>query len=257
MNVRLYLHPFHTLGIDLVVSVTGNKFIFTAVRPFSNFLISILIPDKTVSTCVVLFHVLLRYGFPSVLQSDRGGEFLNSILHRITKRLQVKHVFTTPYRPRLNGATERVHRCLNSTIGIFCEKYQNQWEDYLQPATYALNISPISGCENLDPSFLTFGRHALSPDIISLELPPKPISQDHYAHHLVSCLQDAYREFSTIKADLKRYQREFYDSNRVKNIDIVYIRKDLTGETQGATRFIRNFEGPFKVIGHYYDRSDL
>ena len=140
----------------------------------------------------------------------------------------------------------------------------HQWEeeDYLQPATYAHNISPISGCENLDPFFLIFDRHALSPDIISLELPPKPISQDHYAHHLVPRLQLAYREFSTIKADLKRYQREFYDSNRAKNIDIptgkiVCIRKDQTGEKQGATRFIRNFDGPFKVIGHYYDRPDL
>ena len=90
INVRLYLHPFHTLGIDLVgvlpVSVNGKKFILTAVCPFSNFLISIPIPDKTASTCVrALFdHVFLRYGFPSVLQSDRGGEFLNSILHRIT-----------------------------------------------------------------------------------------------------------------------------------------------------------------------------
>ena len=138
----------------------------------------------------------------------------------------------------------------------------HQWEDYLQPATYAHNISPISGCENLDPFFLIFGRQALSLDFIFLELPPKPISQDHYAHHLVSRLQEAYKEFSNIKADLKRYQREFYDSNRAKNIDIptgkiVYIRKDHTGEKQGATRFIRNFDGPFKVIGHYYDRPDL
>ena len=125
MNVRLYLHPFHTLGIDLVgelpVSVNGNKFILTAVCSFFNFLISIPILDKTASTCArALFnHVFLRYSFPSVLQSDRGREFLNSILHRITKFLEVKRVFTTPYRPRLNGATERVHRWLNSAIGIF------------------------------------------------------------------------------------------------------------------------------------------
>ena len=151
---------------------------------------------------------------------------------------------------------QRVHHWLNSTIGIFCKKYQNQWEDYLQPATYAHKISPIS--ENLDPFFLVFGCYALSPDSISLELPPKPISQDHYAHHLVSHLQEAYREFSTIKANLKRYQSEFYNSNQAKNIDIltgkiVYIRKDYTGQKQGATRFIRNFDGLFKVIGHYYD----
>ena len=88
MNIRLYQYPFHTLGIDLVgelpTSIDGNKYILTAVCPFSNFLISVPIPDKTASTCarVLLDHVFLKFGFPSVLQTDRGGEFLNAVLHR-------------------------------------------------------------------------------------------------------------------------------------------------------------------------------
>ena len=52
---------------------------------------------------------------------------------RISKFLQVKQVFTTPYQPRLNAATDRVHRWLISVIAIFCKKYLNHWEDYLQP----------------------------------------------------------------------------------------------------------------------------
>ena len=195
MNIRLYQYPFHTLGIDLVgelpTSINGNKYILTAVCPFSNFLISVPIPDKTASTCarVLLDHVFLKFGFPSVLQTDRRGEFLNAVLHRITKLLKIKHIFTTPYRPRLNGSTERVHRWLNSAIAIYCEKHQQYWEDYLQPATYAHNVSPITGCENLDPFFMTFGRHALSPDTISLQLPPQPISQDHYANEYRRAMQ--------------------------------------------------------------------
>ena len=85
MHVRSYLYPFHTLGVDYVgelrTSPSGNKWILTAVCPFSNYLISVPVPDKTATTAAqVLFdHVFLKFGFPAVLQSDRGGEFLNAV----------------------------------------------------------------------------------------------------------------------------------------------------------------------------------
>ena len=71
MNICLYQYRFHTLGIDLVgelpPSISGNKYILIAVCPFSNFLISVPILDKTASTCarVLLDHVFLKFGFPS------------------------------------------------------------------------------------------------------------------------------------------------------------------------------------------------
>ena len=80
MQVRLYERPFHTLGIDFVrelpKSPNGNKWIMTVVCPHSNFVCAILVPDKSATTAARAFfdHVLLLYGFPSVLQSDRGGE---------------------------------------------------------------------------------------------------------------------------------------------------------------------------------------
>ena len=125
MQVRSYLYPFHTLGVDhvgkLPTSPNGNKWILTAVCPFSNYLISVLVPDKTATMAaqVLLDHVFLKFDFPAVLQSNRGGEFLNAVLHRITKLLSIKHIFTLSYRPHLNGATERVHCWLNAAIVFF------------------------------------------------------------------------------------------------------------------------------------------
>ena len=54
----------------------GNKWIMTVVCPYSNFLSAIPVLDKSATTAARAFfdHVLLLYGFPSVLQSDRGGE---------------------------------------------------------------------------------------------------------------------------------------------------------------------------------------
>ena len=115
MQVRLYKHPFHTLGINYVgelpVSPNGNNWILTAVCPYSNFLRAIPVPDKcaTTAACALYDHVFLEFGFPAVLQSDQGGEWTNAVLKELTALLSIEHVFTTSYRPRLNGSTERVH----------------------------------------------------------------------------------------------------------------------------------------------------
>ena len=231
----------------------------TTVCPFSNYLRAIPVPDKTATTAAnALFNdVFLLLGFSSVLQSDRGGEWLNALLHRITQLLSIGHVFTSGFRPRLNGATERTHRFLNAALGIYCECQQEKWEEYLQSTVYAHNTSPISGISNITPFFLVFGRDALSPESISLALPPKPLPPDHYAKHIISHMTDAHKQFSQIKADLRRQQRDIYNEKaRIISIPegkIVYVRND----SGLATRFIRNFDGPYLVTGHPYGRSDL
>ena len=219
MHIRLYNYPFHTIGIDYVgelpVSPSGNKYILTAVCPFSNFLITVPVPitkKTTTAARVLLDQVFFKFGFPEVIQSDRGKEFLNAILFRITQILFTKHVFTTSYRPRLNRATERVHRFLIAALGIFCEKHQTNWEAFLQAATFSHNVSPIPTSTNLDPFLLNFDRHAPPPEKIDIRMPINPILQDEYAINLIKNLKQAHSEFDIIKADLRRSQRDDYDS---------------------------------------------
>ena len=78
------------------MSPSGNKWILTAVCPYSNFLQAIPVPDKTATTAAdaLLNDVFFSTGFPSVLQSDRGGEWLNALLHRITKLLSINPIST-------------------------------------------------------------------------------------------------------------------------------------------------------------------
>ena len=278
--IRKYSHAFYLPGSELTpitgfhhnidigdslpASPSGNKWILTVVCPYSNYLRAIPVPDKTATTAAnVLFHeVFLQLGFPSVLQSDRGGEFLNALLHRITQLLSIKQVFTSGFHPRLNGATERSHRFLNSALGIFCEHQQEKWEQFLQPAVYSHNVSPISGTTNITPFFLVFGRDAPSPETISFDLPVNPLPPDHYARHLLSHMKVAHQQFSQVKSDLRHHQKEvYYRKARFLAIPpgkIVYVRKEPQTHKPGmATRFLRSFDGPFQVIGHPYDRNDL
>ena len=54
MQVRIYEHPFDTLGIDFVgelpCSPNANKWILTAMCHFSNNLVAIPVRDKTATT---------------------------------------------------------------------------------------------------------------------------------------------------------------------------------------------------------------
>ena len=268
MQLRLYQYPFHTLGVDYVgelpPSPSGNRWILTAVCPYSNYLCAIPVPDKTATTAAnaLIHYVFLHLGFPTVLQSDRDGEFLNALLHRITQLLSIKQVFTSGFRPRLNGTTERSHQFLNSALGIFCEHQQEKWEQFLQPAVYSHNVSPISGTSNITPFFLAFGRDAPSPETISLDLPVHPLPPDHYAKYMLSRMKLAHQRFTQIKSDLRRHQKDVYNRKAhfliIPPGKIVYIRKEpKTNPTGMTTRFLHTDDGPFQVIDHPYDRTDL
>ena len=268
MQLRLRQYPFHTLGVDYVSelppSPSGNRWILTAVCPYSCYLCAIPVPEKTATTAAnVLFNdVFLQLGFPSVLQSDCGGEFLNALLHRITQLLSIKQIFTPGFRPRLNDATEHSHRFLNSALGIFCEHQQEKWEQFLQPTVYSHSVSPISGTTNITPFFLVFGRNAPSPETISLDLPVKPLPPDHYAKQMLSRLQIAHHRFAIIKSDLRRHQKEVCDRKAcflaIPPGKVVCIRKEpQTSKTREAARFLCTFDGPFIVTSHPYDGNDL
>ena len=146
---------------------------------------------------------------------------------------------------------------------IYCEKYQERWEEFLQPAVYAHNVSPIPGTGQISPFFLVFGRNAPSPEVITLDVPVETLSRSTYAEQLVSRMCEAQKLFNSIKADMKRTQREYYDkSSRELNIaegKQVYVRRPPpSSQPKGlATRFIRRFDGPYTVIGHVHGRQDL
>ena len=128
---------------------------------------------------------------------------------------------------------------------------------------YAHNTSPIPGTDHVTPFFLMFGRHAPSPEVLSYDLPPAPLSQSSYAKELIKRSIEARKNFDRIKADLKRSQREYYDMNsrdlHIPDGKRVFVRLPPPSSTPkgAATRFLRKYDGPFLVIGHIRGRQDL
>ena len=127
---------------------------------------------------------------------------------------------------------------------------------------YAHNVAPILGTSNITPFSLVFGRGALSPETISLELPPRPLPHDHYAKRIHSRLSEAHKQFIQIKADIHHQQHEIYDTKArnlaIPNGKIVYMCKTPSTSRQGlVTLFILHFDGPYQVTGHPFNRPDM
>ena len=105
------------------------------------------------------------------------------------------------------------------------------------------------------------GRDPPSSEAISLELPPKPLPPDHYAKHIVSRLTDAHKKFNQVKADLRRRQRDVYDTKArhlaIPDRKVVYMHKIPSHKEGIVSRFTSSFDGPYLVTGHPFKRPDM
>ena len=81
---------------------------------------------------------------------------------------------------------------------------------------------------------------------------------------LATCLKPYPSGFPTGHSSLPNptSQKDIYDRKarflEIPSGKVVYIRKEPQTTRSGqATQFLRTFDGPFQVIGHPYDRTDL
>ena len=116
MYIQLYQEPWETVGIDLIGPFpetigASYKYVLTVVDFFTHYTITVPLQNKAAKTVAeALFqNVLAVHGCPKQFMSDRGTEFLNAIIMKLSEILSIKKVYTSAYRPLANGATERMH----------------------------------------------------------------------------------------------------------------------------------------------------
>ena len=51
-----------------------------------------------------------------MLLSDRGANFMSSVIEELCKVLGIKKLWTMPYHPQTNGLVERLHQTIMQMI---------------------------------------------------------------------------------------------------------------------------------------------
>ena len=136
--------PFDKVAIDIIGPVTeseiGNRYILTLVDYATRWAEAYPMRNVTADLVVDLIvdRFIPQYGIMGTLLSDRGAQFMSHILGCLARRMNIKLVHTSAYRPSANGAVERFNGTLVKLLTKWVLKgSSDRWDLYLPWAVFA------------------------------------------------------------------------------------------------------------------------
>jgi hypothetical protein len=128
--------PGQIISIDyvgpMITSLRGNKYIFTVLDKFSNYLHAH--PTKEKSTNEALNYLMNNYfplqGCPQTITSDNDPAFASDMMNAVYTAFGINHITTASYHPQSNKV-ERSHRFISEYFKKNIEDNYQCWDDVL------------------------------------------------------------------------------------------------------------------------------
>ena len=248
--------PFQKVGVDIMdlpCTECGNKHVVVFQDMFTKWPLVYPVPDQRSERLVRLLceEVILMFGVPEALLSDRGANLLSHLMRDVCEMLGMEKLNTTAYHPECDGMVERFNRTLKSMLRKRAAQFGNQWDRHLPALPWAYRNTPHDTTGE-KPSFLLFGWDCRSPAEAAL-LPVGSMEltdvQD-YREELVLSLSSA-RETAqkTIRKAQKRYKKNYdrrSDNHSYRVGGWVMIRSP-SEETGRLRKLSRLWHGPYRV----------
>ena len=256
LNTITSNYPFEHIAIDLAgpfpTSFIGNNFLFVLIDIHSRFVLLKPIKNKTMEIIAeTLIELFTIFGFPKILQSDNGTEFVNQLVDQISRSTMIEHRLISPYHPRANGAAERSIQTAKRILVKMIKGIRRSWDKYIPFIQYCMNTK-ISTRHKMMPFQVMFGRRPnelkdyksndILPDDLSNEQLKEIEKQVNFMH---TELFPKITRQSIITSD--KYKRYFNRKNKLIEIPIethVMLKDKLIRDT-----FDAKYQGPFKVVG--------
>lgn len=199
-----------------------------------------------------LLKKLCRHGIPEELLSDRGTNFLSSLIQEICRMLDVK-INMSGYHPQTDGLVEKFNSTLINMIAKSCDVRDRDWDIYLPYLLFAYQVSAQESTKE-SPFFLIYGRDARIPtdSVLTHVRSPYAVDVDDYKEDLLSGLSLAWElaqaNIQKAQASQKRnYDRKCTEEVNLKAGDRVMIY--MPAESQGKNwKLSRPFHGPYRVL---------
>ena len=241
--------PLERVGIDLTDMVAGNqgyRYALTILDHYSRYVKFIPLKNKTSQTVVTaLESYVADFGPPQSLVSDNGGEFLSTPYQTFLARHHITAHYTTPYNPRRNSTTERIHRPLKTILASLCAGYPLRWPQYLAACQTALN-GAVHLTTGAQPFFAFFGRHA--PRRIGAPLP----SVDGGAEGMDVAHEVIMQSHLTLTRRSRETANRWRKNQAVSVGTLVWVRRETA--LPGTCRKLNpKWDGPYRVVSVFRD----
>uniref|UniRef100_A0A8C5GD01 Gypsy retrotransposon integrase-like protein 1 n=1 Tax=Gouania willdenowi TaxID=441366 RepID=A0A8C5GD01_GOUWI len=159
--------PFERLGMDIVGPVerskAGNRYMLVitdyATRYPEVFPLKSM-KAKSVAFCLV--QLFSRVGFPREILTDRGTNFMSTLLKQVYQLLGIRSLRTTPYHPQTDGLTERFNQTMKQMLRKFVNETGVDWDQWLPYLLFAYREVPQAST-GFSPFELLYGHEVRGP----------------------------------------------------------------------------------------------
>ena len=203
--------PWDHIGIDLksfnTPSTENNHYLLVVVDICTRFVFLRPIFDKSMQTiAATLFKLFCDIGFPKIIQSDRGSEFVNELMEEFVKNTGIDHRLITAYHPQGNGITERYVGIVSEMIYKNLKGKTDLWEKFVPAAQMWVNTRQSKSTKST-PYSLMFARSA-TPFLNYLDAENKLIDEDELKNRLNFLTNLVYPEIAHASKTLKNLEGE-------------------------------------------------
>ena len=192
-----------------------------------------------------LLKLFTDVGFPRILQSDNGKEFVNTIVRHMKEECHMEHRLITAYHPRANGLSERNVRTAKQSIIKTLRGEETHWPRVLAFTQLAMNYK-VADLHQSSPFSLFFGRKlnffGSYKDAIQGTTDFKDLEER--VKFLNELVYPAITESSARKQDGRKLN--FDKNNKLVDIPIGTFVMTVVSVKDGKAS--ANYEGPFKVV---------
>ena len=247
--------PFDRVGIDITempTSSRGNRYALVIMDYFSKYVRVYPLKDQVTETVLdALMDWVYAFGAPKRLHSDQGRQFESHLFQAMCEKMGIRKTRTTPYHPQSDGMVERFNRTLKDMISKYIRADGVDWDQKVQPCTFAYNSS-VHAATGHTPFFLLHGFEPRSPLDVAYERPTELIPANSYMENRLSALREAHdRARSNMAHAAAEAARRYDTTSRQANYrsgDLVWVR-DFQASAGGKPKLGLKYKGPWTVLG--------
>lgn len=245
--------PWDHIQVDtstnLPPSVDGCTVLLVIIDVFTGFVLLRALRKKEATTVAKeLLSIFCLFGFPRIIQSDNGTEFVNQVVSCLLAINGVKHRIIAAYNPRADG---KVERAVGSTLLIIkklLHGHQEAWSLYVDFAQLSFNLK-IASLTNSSPFVLMFGRRANELKDFTADPPMRSIDLDAWKEHqdkLTALVFPAVSE--RIKAEKQKMVKKFERIRKAVMADPLPAgARVMLRDMNRQNKFEPSYVGPYTV----------
>ena len=244
-----------SVGMDWVVELPMTKRGHDAILVFTCRLGRMVHMAATTTHCTAIetarlfrHHVWKHHGMPVSIVSDRDRRLTSHFWQELLKLLGTQSHMSSSYHPQSNGLTEGVNRVMEDMLRHYVNPMQDNWDDYLDVAEFAINNSYNEGIKDT-PFHMTYGQHPHTPLSISMPGGVKVPEATAFATDVTVRVKQAT---AAVQAAQSR-QKAYADANR-RDVSyevgqqVLLSTKDIALKTPGTMKLMPKWIGPFPVV---------